>query len=207
MSVRAESCRRSIPVRERLAYGGSDRAARRDGSERSRRVERREPRLAHSESPPTFSRGGRRHTDLRSRGLWRAAGLAFLLNSYAEEARLSSTPTPALGRNCTVPFEHVARRMGVRLGRSDLGNPSVDEDFASGDEATVVGGEEGDHLCDIAGHSIPPDGGGVGGPAEKAGQLGLVQADQPVARGVDHAGTDRIEGDGPALEVGRPGAG
>src|ERR1700720_2371536 len=67
MSVRAESCRRSIPVRERPAYGGSDRAARRDGSERSRRVERREPRLAHSESPPTFSRDGCCHTDLRAR--------------------------------------------------------------------------------------------------------------------------------------------
>src|ERR1700730_3700139 len=90
MSVRAKSCRRSIPVRERPAYGGSDRAARRDGSEKSRRVERREPRLAHSESPPTFSRGGRRHTDLRSRGLSRAACLAFLVKSYAEEARLVS---------------------------------------------------------------------------------------------------------------------
>src|SRR3984893_12777745 len=156
------------------ACGGSDRAAGRDGSERSRRVGRREPRSAHSESPPTFSRDGCCHTDLRARGLLRAAGLGFLVKSYVEEAWLSSTPTPALGRNCTVPFEHVARRMGVRLERSDLSNPSVHEDFASGDEATVVGGEEGDHLCDIARHSIPPDGGGVGGPAEKAGQLGLV---------------------------------
>src|SRR5580704_19440840 len=42
---------------------------------------------------------------------------------------------------------------------------------------------------------------------KKPGQLGLVQADQPVARGVDHAGTDRIDADVPALEVGRPGAG
>src|SRR5580693_2959608 len=30
---------------------------------------------------------------------------------------------PRWARNCTVPFEHVARRMGVRLERSDLGNP------------------------------------------------------------------------------------
>src|ERR1700719_2659580 len=81
---------------------------------------------------------------------------------------------PALGRNCIVPFEHVARRIGAWLERSALGNSSVHEDFASGDEATVVGGEEGDHLCDMAGNSIPPDGGGVGGPAENAGQLGLV---------------------------------
>src|ERR1700730_6219438 len=97
MSVRAASCRRSIPVRERPAYGGSDRAARRDGSERSRRVERREPRLAHSESPPTFSRGGRRHTGLRARGFSRAACLGFLVKSYAEEAWLSSTLPPAPG--------------------------------------------------------------------------------------------------------------
>jgi hypothetical protein len=73
---------------------------------------------------------------------------------------------------------------GVGLPRSDLGNASVHEDFASGDEATVVGGQEADHLCDIGGNSIPPDRGGAGGLGEKAGQLGLVQADQPVARGV-----------------------
>src|ERR1700738_2030756 len=79
---------------------------------------------------------------------------------------------PALGRNCTVPFEHVARRMGVRLGRSELGHASVHEEFASGDEAAVAGGEETDRLCDIGGSSIPPDGGGVGGLGEKAGQLG-----------------------------------
>jgi len=78
-----------------------------------------------------------------------------------------------------VPFEHVARRMGVRLERSDLGNSSVHEDFASGDEATAVGGEEADRLCDIAGNSIPPDGGGVGGPAEKAGQLA---SSRPISR-------------------------
>jgi hypothetical protein len=90
------------------------------GSERSRRVERREPRLAHSESPPTFSRGGCCHTDLRARGLSRAACLAFLVKRYAEEARLVSPQhrradgadpsvslvvTSALGWSCTVPFE------------------------------------------------------------------------------------------------------
>ena len=48
---------------------------------------------------------------------------------------------------------------------------------------------------------------GAGGLGEKAGQLGLVQADQPVARGVDHAGTDRIYADVLTLEVGRPGTG
>ena len=74
-------------------------------------------------------------------------------------------------------------------------------------EATVVGGQEADHLCDIGGNSIPPDRGGAGCLGEKAGQLGLVQADQPVARGVDHAGTDRIDADVLALEVGLPGAG
>ena len=58
------------------------------------------------------------------------------------------------------------------MERSDLGNPSIHEDFASGDEATVVGGQEADHLGDIGGNSIPPDGGGVGGLREPAGQLG-----------------------------------
>src|SRR5580704_5670340 len=84
--------------------------------------------------------------------------------------------------------------------------PPVDEDFASGNEATVVGGEETDHLCDIGGSSIPPDRGDVGGLGEKAGQLGLVQTDQPVARRVDNAGTDRIDADVPLLEIDRPGA-
>src|ERR1700730_16336151 len=72
------------------ACGGSDRAAGRDGSERSRRVGRREPRLAHSESPPTFSRDGCCHTDLRARGLLRAACLGFLVKNYAEDASFSS---------------------------------------------------------------------------------------------------------------------
>src|SRR3984893_1959385 len=69
----------------------------------------------------------------------------------------------------------------VGLPRSDLGNASVHEDFASGDEAAVVGGQEPDHLCDIGGNSIPPDRGGAGGLGEKAGQLCLVPADQPGA--------------------------
>src|ERR1700720_4461573 len=60
------------------AYGDSGRAAGRDGSERSRRVGRREPRSAHSESPPTFSRDGCCHTDLRARGLLRVAVLVSL---------------------------------------------------------------------------------------------------------------------------------
>src|SRR6266851_7033604 len=58
MSVRAESCHPSIPVQERPACGDSDRGAGRDGSERSRRLGCREPRLAHSESPPTFPETG-----------------------------------------------------------------------------------------------------------------------------------------------------
>src|SRR6266853_1046037 len=90
MSVPAESSRPSIPVQEMPAYGDSSRAAGRDGSERNRRVGRREPRLAHSESPPTFSPGGSCHTDLRARGFLRAACLGFLVKSYAEEARLVS---------------------------------------------------------------------------------------------------------------------
>src|ERR1700730_19134007 len=94
MSVPAESCHQSIPVQETPAYGDSDRGAGRDGSERSRRLGRREPRLAHSESPPTFSRDGCCHTDLRARGLLRAACLGFLVKNHAEEARLSSTLTP-----------------------------------------------------------------------------------------------------------------
>src|ERR1700738_1237899 len=106
MSLRAESCRRSIPVQETTAYGDSARAAGRYGSERSRRLERREPQLAHSESPPTFFRDGSCHTDLRARGLLRAACLGFLVKSHAEEARLSSTLTPrwagtASGRSST----------------------------------------------------------------------------------------------------------
>src|SRR5712671_1855521 len=90
MSVPAESCHRSIPVQERPAYGDSDRVAGRDGSEGSRRLGRREPRLAHSVSPPTFSRDGSCHTDLRARGLLRAACLGSLVKSYAEEAWLVS---------------------------------------------------------------------------------------------------------------------
>jgi len=58
----------------------------------------------------------------------RAACLGFLVKSYAEEAWLVSPQhcradgtdpivllvvTYALGRSCTVPFEHVARKMGV----------------------------------------------------------------------------------------------
>src|SRR5882762_3384452 len=81
MSVRAESCRPSIPVRERPAYGDSDRAAGCDGSERSRRLGRREPRLAHSGSPLTISRDGSCHTDLRARGFLRAACLGFLVKA------------------------------------------------------------------------------------------------------------------------------
>src|SRR6266404_2983250 len=81
MSLRAESCHRSIPVQERPAYGDSDRAAERDGPERSRRVGCRELRLAHSESPPTFSRDGPGHTDLGARGLLRAACLGFLVKA------------------------------------------------------------------------------------------------------------------------------
>ena len=74
---------------------------------------------------------------------------------------------------CTV--EHCACEDTPKDGESsDLGNPSVHEDFASGDEATVVGGEEADHLCDIGGNSIPTERGGVGGLGEPAGQLGLV---------------------------------
>src|ERR1700736_6240745 len=88
MSVRAESCHQSIPVQERPAYGDSNCAAGRDKSERSRRMGRREPRLAHSESPPTICRDGCCHTDLRARGLLRAAWLGFLVKSYAEEAWL-----------------------------------------------------------------------------------------------------------------------
>src|ERR1700737_3914003 len=88
MSVRAESSHRSIPVRERPAYGDSDRVAGRDGSGRSRPLGRQEPRSAHSESPPTFSRDGSCHTDLRARGLLRAACLGFLVKSYAEKAGL-----------------------------------------------------------------------------------------------------------------------
>src|SRR6266853_6328452 len=90
MSVRAESCRPSIPVQERPAYGGSDRVAGRDGSGRSRPLGPQEPRSAHSESPPTFSRDGSCHTDLRARGLLRAACLGSLVKSYAEEAWLVS---------------------------------------------------------------------------------------------------------------------
>src|SRR5271166_7122777 len=81
MSVRAESCHQSIPVQERPAYGDSDRAAGRDGSERSRRSGRREPRLMHSGSPPTVSRDGSCHTDLRARGLLPAACFGFLVKA------------------------------------------------------------------------------------------------------------------------------
>src|SRR6202022_583373 len=81
MSVRAESCHQSIPAQERPAYGDSDRAAGHDGSERSRRLGRREPRLVHSESLPTFSRDGSCHTDLRARELLRAACLGFLFKA------------------------------------------------------------------------------------------------------------------------------
>src|SRR6202022_4891000 len=81
MSVRAESCHQSIPVQERPAYGDSDRAAGHDGSERSRRLGRREPRLGPSESLPTFSRDGSCHTDLRARELLRAACLGFLVKA------------------------------------------------------------------------------------------------------------------------------
>src|SRR3984893_6601344 len=81
MSVRAESCRPSIPAQERPAYGDSDRAAGHDGSERSRRFGRPEPRLAHSESPLTISRDGSCYTDLRARGFLLAACLGFLVKA------------------------------------------------------------------------------------------------------------------------------
>ena len=94
------------------------------------------------------------------------------------------------------------------MERSDLGNPSIHEDFASGHEVTVVAGQEADHLCDVGGNSIPADGGDVGGLGEIGGQLGLVRADNAgKPRRVDNAGADRIDADVPALEVGRPGAG
>src|SRR6266446_7117933 len=109
MSVRAESSRPSIPVRERPAYGDSDRAAGRDGSERSRRLGRREPRLAHPESPLTISRDGSCHTDLRVRGFLRAACLGFLVKATRRRretpccyrslaTRLISTAASAFGR-------------------------------------------------------------------------------------------------------------
>src|ERR1700720_1748727 len=96
MSVRAESCRPSIPVRERPAYGDSDRAAGRDVSERSRRLGRREPRLAHPESPLTISRDGSCHTDLRARGFSLAACLGFLVKRRADGAK-----TPCCYRSLT----------------------------------------------------------------------------------------------------------
>jgi hypothetical protein len=59
---------------------------------------------------------------------------------------------------------------------------------------------------DIGGNSIPPEGGSVGSLGEPPANWVSSKADQPVAGRVDHAGTDRIDADVRALEVGRPGA-
>src|SRR6266481_4115127 len=115
MSVRAESCRPSIPVRERPAYGDSDRAAGRDGSERSRRLGRREPRLAHSGSPLTISRDGSCHTDLRARGFLRAACLGFLVQA-TRRRRENAVRLSKLGHQVDFHGRQRLRNGALRLG-------------------------------------------------------------------------------------------
>src|SRR3984893_17967057 len=95
MSARAESCHQNISVQERPPCGDSGRVAGRDGSERNRRLGCREPRLALSELPPTSSRDGCCHTDLRARGLLRAAFGGF--PSYLKRRRLRFRPPPREG--------------------------------------------------------------------------------------------------------------
>ena len=88
-----------------------------------------------------------------------------------------------------------------------MGHAAVDEEFDAGDEAGVVGGEEGDGFGDFVGGAHAAH----GDTADESGfELGGIADGLPQAidgRGFDGAGADDVDADFAVLEIDGPTAG
>jgi hypothetical protein len=89
----------------------------------------------------------------------------------------------------------------------DLGHASVYEEFDAGDEAGVVGGEEGDGFGDFVGGAHAAHGDTAD---ESSFELGCIADDLPKTidgRSFNGAGADDVDADFAVLEIDRPTAG
>jgi hypothetical protein len=97
---------------------------------------------------------------------------------------------------------------GTAMRRSlDLGHAAVDEEFDPGDEAGVVGGQEGDGFGDFVGGAHAAHGNAAD---ESRFELGAITNGLPQAingRGFDGTGADDVDADFTVLEINGPTAG